>query len=55
MYGHLSINPDGFLLVEYPKWNLREPVVIAEAGRLKRATLIQRAGSIPIGERRNRL
>lgn len=55
MYGHLSIDNDGFLLVTLPAWNLRQPVVIAEAGRLKRAALIRRMGALPAGEERNRI
>lgn len=55
MYGHLSIDNDGFLLVTLPTWDLRQPVTITEAGRLKRATLMTRMGSLPAGEERNRL
>ena len=55
MFGHLSFSPDGFLLVEHPTWNLRAGVVISDAGRLKRASLMTRMGALPAGEARNRL
>jgi len=53
MFGHLSISPDGFLLVGYPMWNLRATVVISPEGRAKRSALLQRASALPPGPIRN--